>query len=469
MTRLNQERGVQMQTDQLPITAIVRCPLLAIRWQLPNNKLRRVQMKFKTDKDFDTAFNHLLQLGLYMSGTKGALPQPTPTAPSPSPARASSSRLSLTAVAYPEQPTRGPTVGGLSCSPSRLAEISSRPYTSHNASVSLDSQLQGEPYTRPVSATPAYAREEGGTSTSFSGPLAPPVFFAQPTSATSDILGRSHLDSPYSSDQHMSTIEETPYTSTERPDTAMLFNRPDSANRPGTANRPDSAETLPPRRELPFPHLSSPRSSGSDSTRPSTGTMGPPPLPARVASGRPSSSRSANSKEIELPPLPRPTVVSKTARGKQAMQQPPRTPNQDHYSPQRAKTSPHEGVENRSPLTSSPISSPLSFKKLSSTALPTPLGPLSNAARNTHHTMFQNAPDTPPTSVASNRGASASNLGAAVGATENDGLAAYAMQSDEGRRAALNEFVYRHLESDDFLTLVQDMETAWARVAMGMQ
>ena len=163
------------------------------------------------------------------------------------------------------------------------------------------------------------------------------------------------------------------------------------------------------------------------------------------------------SKEIELPPLPQPTVVSKTVRGDKAMQQ-PRTPNQDHFSPLRAKTSPHESVENRSPLTSSPMSSPLSFKKLSSTTLPTPLGTLSNAAQNTHHTIIQSAPITPPTSVTGRRS----------GTNETDGLAAYAMQSDEERRAVLNEFVFRQLESDDFLTLVQDMETAWARVAMGM-
>jgi hypothetical protein len=42
------------------------------------------------------------------------------------------------------------------------------------------------------------------------------------------------------------------------------------------------------------------------------------------------------------------------------------------------------------------------------------------------------------------------------------------MQSDEGRRAALNEFIFRQLESDDFLTLVEDMEASWARVALGM-
>jgi hypothetical protein len=463
MTRLNQERGVQMESDQLPITAIVRCPLLAVRWQVSNNKIRRIQMRFNSDKDFDTAFNHLLRLGLYMGGQKAAPPQSKATAAPPSPAQGSSSQPNPTTVAYPEQPTRGPVVGGLSCPPSRLAEISSRPYTSHDSPASLGSQPHTTPYARPVSAATGYTREESGSSASFSGPLAPPVFFARPTSATSDILGRSHGDPTYSSDQHMPDIQDTLRTSTERPETAMLFNRPSSANRPGsasrpdTAYRPDSAEALPPRRELPFPRLSSPRSSGSDGVRPSTGTMGPPPLPSRVASGRPGSSRSAASKEIHLPPLPQPTVISKTARGKQAIQQPPQTPNQDHDSPQRARTSPHGHIENQPALTSSPISSPLSFNRSSS-----------NAAHNLH-TMSYNGLNTPPTSVASHRGASVFNPSAAMAMNENDQLAAYALQPDEGRRAALNEFVYRHLESDDFLTLVQDMETAWARVALGMQ
>ena len=37
-----QERGIEMKGDQLPISAIVRCPLLAIRWQLPNKMVRRL-------------------------------------------------------------------------------------------------------------------------------------------------------------------------------------------------------------------------------------------------------------------------------------------------------------------------------------------------------------------------------------------------------------------------------------------
>lgn len=56
-----------------------------------------------------------------------------------------------------------------------------------------------------------------------------------------------------------------------------------------------------------------------------------------------------------------------------------------------------------------------------------------------------------------------------IGIDDADRLAAYATQTDEGRRAALNEFIFRHLENEDFLTLVEDMETAWARVALGMR
>lgn len=39
LTRLMRLQGLQMQAEQLPISAIVRCPLLAIRWQLPNKKV----------------------------------------------------------------------------------------------------------------------------------------------------------------------------------------------------------------------------------------------------------------------------------------------------------------------------------------------------------------------------------------------------------------------------------------------
>ncbi|EFQ86208.1 hypothetical protein PTNB73_04578 [Pyrenophora teres f. teres] len=443
-THLMRLQGLQMQAEQLPISAIVRCPLLAIRWQLPDKKIRRIQVRFKSDADFDTVCSHLNRHGLHMSGQKDVRTQPQPPVSSHS-----RSTPSLTAVAYPNLPASGPAPGGLTCPPSRLAEISSRPSTATNTSTSLGSQPHEVVNNRPFSVSTGYIREERCNSNSFSGLLDPPVYFARPDSATSDVLGRTSNHASFSSHMPMPTIEEAPEVSTERPETAMLF------------NRPDSAENLPPRRELPFPRLSEPRSSGSDSVslsgRPSTGLMGPPPLPTHAGGRRPSSSRGASSKEIELPPLPRPTVVSKTA---QAMQQPPRTPDQDQMA-QRAKTSPRDELENQSPLSSSsPFHTPLSANRSCSTAIstPQPLGVLSNAAQNLRQAMSHSTPITPPTS----------GTGATGEKSDRDALAAYVRQSDEGRRAALNEFIFRNLENDDFLTLVEDMETAWARTAIGM-
>ncbi|KAF1832102.1 hypothetical protein BDW02DRAFT_571434 [Decorospora gaudefroyi] len=454
-----QERGVQMQAEQLPISAIVRSPLLAIRWQLPDNKTRRVQFRFKSSADYDTAYSHLHRLGLRMSG-------PSPF-PAQSPERASKCKPtpSPTAVAYPEQHPMGATFqGGPSCPPSRLTDISNRPYTALNAPTSLESQIQEAAHTRPSSAATSYARP-GEERNPFSSSLAPPVHFAWPDSATSDILGRAYNDLSLSSHKRaMPTIEEVPRTSSERPDTAssMLF------------NRPDTAEALPPRRELPFPRLSAPLSSGSDtarpSSRPSTGLMGPPPLPARVAGLRPSSSRGAH-KEPDLPPLPQPTVISKPAPRLQPMQKAPRTPDQDENAPLRAKTSPYDGVGNLSPLnSSSPFSPLLSQRSSSSTARPMsqPLRSLSSAARNLQPPMSHQGPIS-TASGATYQNQSAAGTASALDPSSDDSLAAYAMQSEEERRAALNEFVFRHLESDDFLTLVEDMETCWARAAFGMR
>ncbi|EUC41796.1 hypothetical protein COCMIDRAFT_40085 [Bipolaris oryzae ATCC 44560] len=443
LVRQMQNQGVQMQAEQLPTSAIVRNPLLAIRWRLPNQKVRRIQIRFKSEGDFDTAFNRLRQIGLHMTGHNTA---PSITAPSPRPAQTlpSLSRPAMEFATSSERPMSNASIGsGLTCPPSRLAEISNRPHTAVNGSTTFENHLNTATNVRVSSATPSSDRRDTLTTASFSSPLNPPVLFPRPQSATADILSRSWKDASSFSDHSRSTVEERPQASTERPETAMLF------------NRPGTAELLPPRRELPFQRLSEPRSSGSDSgrtpdSRPSTGLMGPPALP-RSAAQRPGSSRSANSKDVELPPLPQPTVIDKVGRGKQPMQQAPLTPNQDQSSFQLTKTSPNNRSGNAPSLTvfSSPVSSPLSFTNSSSPNSVLPHNQISEA-----NGRISNA------SVAS---------GTTVGANDAEHLAAYTMQPDEARRAALNEFIFRHLESDEFLTLVEDMETAWARVALGMR
>ncbi|KAF3006420.1 hypothetical protein E8E13_000756 [Curvularia kusanoi] len=66
LTRDMQQRGIELKGEQLPISAIVRCPLLAIRWQLPDQKIRRIQIRFKSDEDYDIVYNRLHRLGLRM-------------------------------------------------------------------------------------------------------------------------------------------------------------------------------------------------------------------------------------------------------------------------------------------------------------------------------------------------------------------------------------------------------------------
>ena len=368
----------------------------------------------------------------------------------------SSTKPGLLAAAYPQQPASG----GLSCPPSRLAEISNRPYTAVNAPSALESQLQEPTHIRPVSAYTGYNNEERSNAKSFPSPLTPPVYFPRPNSATSDVLGTIPKNPVFPPCRSLlSTIGDASSEVGEQSGTAMHSNRP---------NTPDSM--LPPRRELPFQHSPQPLSSGSDSvrppSRPSTSMMGPPPLPARVASLRPSSNQG-----VELPPLPQPTIIGQFASRTLAMQQPPRTPTQDCNTHFRGKTSPHEEGESQRLPNWSPASSPLPGETASSILFPKSqsLSPLSGSAQTLREIMSHKTPATPPTSEPPCQNPSSSEQTTRFDPDSVDNLAAYAMQSDEGRRAALNEFIFRHLESDDFLTLVEDMETCWARVALGMR
>jgi hypothetical protein len=196
--------------------------------------------------------------------------------------------------------------------------------------------------------------------------------------------------------------------------------------------------------------------------------MGPPPLPARVASLRPASSRTTI-QETELPPLPKPTVVGSAQQQPSWMQQPPRTPNQDQITPPSAQAIVYEEQETRPLSSSSTNTSPLSYKRTLSNVLPSmrPLSSLSNITQNCHRTESQSPLSTPPTSYTSHRTHAPNENGCAPEAIDDDNLAAYAMQSEEGRRAALDEFVISQLENPNFMILLEDMETCWARTTLG--
>jgi hypothetical protein len=324
---------------------------------------------------------------------------------------------------------------GPSCPPSRLSEISSRPYTAVSAPTVVESQIQEAAHARPSSAFPS----SGFT---FPDPLTPPVHFRRPDSAS--------VTSP---DQPVAAIEHHGVPSA-RPETALLYDRPNTAE-------------LPPRRELPFRRDSLPTSSGSDNnrphSRPSTGVMRPPPLPSRVSDLRPGSAHTAGV-DSELPPLRQPTIVTDTGK-KTPAQQRPRTP----MPPSRGRSKPaqiptiFEEQDSFAPALSSPQSYPT--PAATSPLATRPLSALSSDPQSRPGSVSPGVFTSPPASASRDQ-TNRPILPAYSRDTEN-ALKAYAMQSDDGRKAALNSFILKSLDDNNFLTLVEDMETNWALLGLG--
>lgn len=332
---------------------------------------------------------------------------------------------------------------GPSCPPSRLSEISSRPYAVASAPTVVESQIQEAAHTRPSSVFPS-------SNFTFPDPLTPPVHFPRPASAS--VVSPDQPTSSLLRDQLVTTTEHHDASST-RPETALLYERPDTAE-------------LPPRRELPFRRDSLPTSSGSDNnrscSRPSTGMMGPPPLPTRVSDLRPSSARTA-SLDSELPPLRQPTIVNDTVNKTSAQQRPltPMSPSRGRSKPAQVPTI-FEEQDSFAPAPSSPQSYPT----------PAATSPLAERPLSAVSSSAQDRPGpASPGVFASLSSASRDRTGQAI-ALPNlhdavNALKTYAMQSDDGRKAALNNFILKSLDDHNFLTLVEDMETNWARLGLG--
>lgn len=374
--------------------------------------------------------------------------------------QASTVTPSLVTATHPNQVPSG----GLSCPPSRLADITNRPFTASDAPTSLHTHFQEAARSRPVSALAVPNYIDRSASGRISSPLTPPVFFPRPTSATTDLLEQSSLHTSISPQGSAAkATEEYPQYGSARPDVSMLSNSPHTAETP-----------LPPRRELPFQRSSAPLSSGSDtnrpSSRPSTGIMGPPPLPVRVATLRPASARDAPL-ETELPQLPQPTVITNSMSRLLETQRPPRTPESNmhhHTSPLYQDARP---LSSPSPNTDrSPDSSPSVFTRPNLDTSPLGVRDMSgNDAHSPRRIVTLKTRATPPTSLILSSDQVEPEALRTIGTSDVNDLKAYSMQSEDGRRATLNEYIFRHLESDDFLTLVEDMETCWARVALGMR
>ncbi|KAH9864176.1 hypothetical protein J1614_010110 [Plenodomus biglobosus] len=484
MMRAMQQRGVSLKPEQLPISAIVRCPLLAIRWQLPNQKVsnhncvnsrllshflkvRRVQIKFKSNQHYDAAYSKLHQLGLRMAPSNDSQAGARPYTPSLA-SRGLPHKSSLAAATVLDQTPSG----ALSCPPSHLADFTSRPFTASDASVSTHTPLQEVVQSRPFSALPGYNYADSNIPGPSSGALTPPVYFARPSSATTALLQQSLTNATLSprGDSFTSASEDAARHSGSYTDVSMPSNSPHSIE-----------ASLPPRRELPFQRSSAPPSPGSDTirppSRPYTGLMGPPPLPVRVNSLRPALARD-DAMETELLQLSLPPLPTKFGSRQQAAKKSPqpRTPDTSQDECLDLRHISHRDIESQRPSTFSPHNSASpgpspSFVRMSNSVFSTVRVSDSpgSVPQGSGRATSLNTPATRPTCETmqhENSGLSASRT---VNDCDVDGLRVYIMQSEDQRRDALNEFIFQHLENDNFLTLVEDMETCWARVALGMR
>ncbi|KAF2468485.1 uncharacterized protein BDR25DRAFT_304922 [Lindgomyces ingoldianus] len=443
MRRLN----VEVRNEQLPISALVRSPLFAVRYNLPNGKIRRMQLKFASGHDFDTAINHVRKLGLRISSSSS--PQPSSISAPPGPST----------VVNPSAPPEIPSPSRIPVTGQYQTTISTPPSSSgHQVQRASTLPTQAHPYVlqnrdrdRPASAYSAPGNRESTfpllPKLAPPDPLVPPEYFLRPATSSSDLitpsssrmlrgehflhsLSSSPRPSPSSSSivgearerfSGLAPIQEDEALSPSRPGTTLLFSHHDT-------NKTD----LSCRRELPLEQSSSSRLPSSDTAqsahRPST-AMEPPelPLPARTIPRALNAASRSSSRAMDLPPLPQPTFIEDT--NKLAKVQ--RTPLNASFDNDVRPLSPTSQNARQIPSTAS-----------------SPLCSSSSDTARQKRVISQMSETT---------------------ASHADNLAAYASQSQEERIAALNDFMMNQLDDDNFVTLVEDVSICWARIALGLE
>ncbi|TID20761.1 hypothetical protein E2P81_ATG05389 [Venturia nashicola] len=301
------EVNVQLKADQLPTSALYRrmSSTIALRYTLSDSKVRRIQFKFTSVQDFDTALAILEDVGCHVynsapAGEPGSTAPPRPNSASSALARISEQRITESLSQRPSSPSswsfhapRNASVGTNDeshQSQSRDAFEEQRPYTSSSEHFPT-SQHVYRSYTssfipssqnvhsfRP--STPLTPIRENEPSI-YSDPVLQNIGAIdtrsrridpmRPRSAMS--LGEGHNFSTQSDPiRPSSTADSRPALT----GSSRFFTTPISNQRPSTAPLSGSSGVegdltfmIPPRRELPFKRPGSSRD-GSSSSRPST-------------------------------------------------------------------------------------------------------------------------------------------------------------------------------------------------------
>ncbi|CAI6315576.1 unnamed protein product [Periconia digitata] len=390
--------GAEVRAEQLPASAKAKYPSIALRYELPVEGKIR-RLQFKFASPSD--YDQVLNHLLELGLQIEQVPSKDP-----------------------------PRTERVSCPPSKLTEISKRPSTT--ASLSRLPHPSPLLESRPISAQS----------------VAPIV---RPSSPPKTSFAASSI-----------SVDGNAFTSSSTSHHDTFVSRPDSP-----AILLNQVNGLPPRRELPFQRPeSAPKSHGSDNSRPSsrasTATMAPPPIP-----------RSQTTFATALPPLPKPTILSSSpSLSRHIMGEPTRTSStkfpdnkraDDRTKTKRPRTGPSTMTEQDGLLFtgSDNIRPPSSGSSVIFNRPPSatsgrqrsidPPNRLSTPLSSDHAEQYYHKP----------RDSSDNSTNHATS------LATYASQPDEDRKTNLNCVLLQYLEDPSFLTLLEDVETAWARIAPG--
>ncbi|QDS71916.1 hypothetical protein FKW77_000491 [Venturia effusa] len=310
--------NVQLKADQLPTSALYRrmSSTIALRYTLPDTKVRRMQLKFTSVQDFDTALAILEDVGCHLhnsapAGEVGSTAPSRPTAASPALARIVEQRLTHDSFQRPSSASsRSYNV------PRNASE--ERNYSSHQSQCRDLYEEPQRPYTPSSEHFPTSQHIYRSYTSSFvptpqavhsfrpSTPLTPirenePSIYSDPVLQNIGAVDtRSRRNDPLRprsamalSEAHKFSTQSDPSRPSNHADSktaltgsSRFFTTAISDQRPSTApfSGPSAVEgditsMIPPRRELPFKRPGSSRD-GSISSRPSTAAeMRPLPTP----------------------------------------------------------------------------------------------------------------------------------------------------------------------------------------------
>ncbi|CAG8959027.1 hypothetical protein HYFRA_00012187 [Hymenoscyphus fraxineus] len=479
-----------------PIQVVIKCPFLAMRFPKSNTSVRRVQLKFKSDPDFQQALSILTDLGLPVTqnvpsaqsnGRPLVSPAPAMGPPTPTPYSAgnmsslfsrpgstnsyNSSSSKATMPANSSSPTKsdfkGPSPGNDSSFPAQ-GSVARQSYITSSIPRPLSTSALPKNSIYLAQMDKAVHRI---SSPNMQEPLASGTSQFHQVYHGSEQPTRSFSDSPYFSNRGGMF---GPQASTEDPFTSQSFSVPARVQSVPAAQSFDTQRfALPPRRVLPFAKpkpkekvIPSPPTTAPtkeiESTVPGCATPTRKPAKKRVAQRKPLVTKTQDNENesvtfaaATLDDVPSPLVTNKSTEA----------------VPKAAVTKKR-----------APVSRPSSASKRpkmvdAATQTQTPSGcdqsvqtipPPTKEPELVSNVSTPPSPESPPEDYLNGIDKFVSKYSSRSAPTELWQTPGWSNGTEEERDAILNNYICENLENPDFIKLCEDVERSWRRIGLGL-